>query len=113
MPGGPCVDEAPVAHSVDVPMCLPLLIGSVMGVPMRPEQFEELLQSAKQQKVADIIPDESENGDGTITSVHIVENTSGRSNFDFFRFGPHPNVLPLTDCESRITRTVSGSTLRS
>ena len=47
-------------------MCLPLLIGSVMGVPMRPEQIEELLQSTKQQKVADIIPDESENGDGTI-----------------------------------------------
>jgi hypothetical protein len=39
-----------------------------MGVPMRPEQIEELLQSTKQQKVADIIPDESENGDGTIRS---------------------------------------------
>jgi hypothetical protein len=47
-------------------MCLPLLIGSVIGVPRRPEQIEELLQSTKQQKVADIIPDESENGDGTI-----------------------------------------------
>ena len=35
-------------------MCLPLLIGSVVGVPMRPEQIEELLQSTKQQKVADI-----------------------------------------------------------
>jgi len=49
-------------------MCLPLLIGSVIGVPMRPEQIEELLQSTKQQKVADIVPDESENGDGTIRS---------------------------------------------
>jgi hypothetical protein len=49
-------------------MCLPLLIGSVIGVPMRPEQIEELLQSTKQQKVADIIPDESENGDGTTRS---------------------------------------------
>ena len=47
-------------------MCLPLLIGSVVGVPMRPEQIEELLQNTRQQKVADIIPDESENGDGTI-----------------------------------------------
>jgi len=47
-------------------MYLPLLIGSVIGVPMRPEQIEELLQSTKQQKVADIIPDESENGHGTI-----------------------------------------------
>jgi len=49
-------------------ICLPLLIGSVISVPMRPEQIEELLQSTKQQKVADIIPDESENGDGTIRS---------------------------------------------
>ena len=49
-------------------MCLPLLIGSVIGVPMRPEQIEELLQSTKQQKFADIILDESENGDGTIRS---------------------------------------------
>jgi hypothetical protein len=49
-------------------MCLPLLIGSVIGVPMRPEQIEELLQSTKQQKFADIIPDESEKGDGTIRS---------------------------------------------
>jgi hypothetical protein len=46
-------------------MCLPLLIGSVIGVPMRPEQIEELLHT-NQQKVADIIPDESVNGDGTI-----------------------------------------------
>jgi hypothetical protein len=49
-------------------MCLPLLIGSVIGVPLRPEQIEELLPSTKQQKFADIIPDESENGDGTIRS---------------------------------------------
>jgi hypothetical protein len=49
-------------------MCLPLLIGSVIGAPMRPEQIEELLQRTNQQKVADIIPDESENGDGTIRS---------------------------------------------
>jgi hypothetical protein len=46
-------------------MCLPLLIGSVIGVPMRPEQIEELLHT-KRQKVADIILDESVNGDGTI-----------------------------------------------
>ncbi len=32
---------------------------------MRPEQIEELLHT-NQQKVADIIPDESVNGDGTI-----------------------------------------------
>lgn len=47
-------------------ICLPLLVGSVIGVPMRPEQIEELLQSVNKQKVAHSIPDESENGDDTI-----------------------------------------------
>jgi hypothetical protein len=47
-------------------MCLPLLVGSVIGVPMRPEQIEELLRSMNQQNVTHSIPDESENGDDTI-----------------------------------------------
>ena len=46
-------------------MCLPLLVGSVIGAPMRPEQIEELLQNMNQQTIAHIIPDESENGDDT------------------------------------------------
>ena len=47
-------------------MCLPLLVGSVIGAPMRPEQIEELLQNMNQQKIAHIIPNESENGDDMI-----------------------------------------------
>jgi len=47
-------------------MCLPLLVGSVIGTPMRPEQIEELSQDMSQQKIAHIIPDESENGDDTM-----------------------------------------------
>lgn len=47
-------------------MFLPLLVGSVIGVPMRPEQIEELLQSMNQQKIAHTTPDEGENGDETI-----------------------------------------------
>jgi hypothetical protein len=47
-------------------LCLPLLVGSLIGAPMRPEEIEELLQSMNQQKIAYTIPDESENGDDTI-----------------------------------------------
>ena len=47
-------------------LCLPLLVGSLIGVPMRPEDIEELMQSMNQQKIAYTIPDESENGDDTI-----------------------------------------------
>jgi len=44
-------------------LCLPLLVGSLIGAPMRPEEIEELMQSMNQQKIAYTIPDESENGD--------------------------------------------------
>jgi hypothetical protein len=47
-------------------LCLPLLVGSLIGAPMRPEEIEELMQSMNQQKIAYTIPDESENGDDTI-----------------------------------------------
>ena len=47
-------------------LCLPLLVGSLIGAPVRPEEIEELMQSMNQQKIAYTIPDESENGDDTI-----------------------------------------------
>jgi hypothetical protein len=47
-------------------VCLPLLVGSFSGVPMRPEQIEELMQSVNQPKITYTIPNESENGDDTI-----------------------------------------------
>jgi len=46
-------------------LCLPLLVGLLMGSPMRPEEIEELMQRMNQQKIAHTIPDESENGDDT------------------------------------------------
>lgn len=46
-------------------VCLPLLVGSLIGAPMRPEEIEELMQRTNQQKIAYTIPDESENGDDT------------------------------------------------
>ena len=46
-------------------LCLPLLAGSFFGVPMRPEQVEELMLSLNQPKIAYAIPDDSENGDDT------------------------------------------------
>lgn len=45
-------------------ICLPLAAGSLAGVPMRPEQVEELMHNLNQPKVTVTIPDESENGDG-------------------------------------------------
>ena len=47
-------------------VCLPLLVGSLSGVPMRPELIEEMMQSVNQPKIVHTIPDESENGDDTI-----------------------------------------------
>jgi len=43
-------------------LCLPLLLGSVAGVPMRPEDIENLTHSMNQQKIAVTIPEENERG---------------------------------------------------
>lgn len=42
---------------------LPLLAGSLSGVPMRPEDVEELMRSMNQEQVVHVIPDDSSNGD--------------------------------------------------
>jgi hypothetical protein len=44
-------------------LCLPLLLGAFAGMPMRPEEIEELMHSANQQKIVVTINDDSENGD--------------------------------------------------
>jgi hypothetical protein len=44
-------------------LCLPLLLGAFAGMPMRPEEIEELMATMNQQKIAVTIRDESENGD--------------------------------------------------
>jgi hypothetical protein len=44
-------------------ICLPLMVGIVGGVPMKPEEIEELMHSLNQPKITVAIPGESENGD--------------------------------------------------
>ncbi len=50
-------------------LCLPLLAGSLFGVPMRPEEIEELMHRMNQPKIEYTIPDESENGDDTLKTI--------------------------------------------
>ena len=45
-------------------VCLPLSLGSILGVPMKPEDIKELMERLNQPKVTVSIPDDSENGDG-------------------------------------------------
>jgi hypothetical protein len=47
-------------------LCLPLLLGTCMGAPMRPEEIEELMQRNQQPQITYSIPDESESGDDTL-----------------------------------------------
>lgn len=44
-------------------VCLPLLLGSMSGVPMRPEEVEELMQKMNEQQMVYVMPGEGENGD--------------------------------------------------
>jgi len=44
-------------------VCLPLMIGSLSGVPMKPEEIEELMHNLNQPKITITIPGQSESGD--------------------------------------------------
>lgn len=50
-------------------LCLPLLLGAVSGMAMRPEEIEELMHSMNQQKIVVTIQDESENGDDVLPKL--------------------------------------------
>lgn len=47
-------------------VCLPLMVGSLSGVPMKPEEIEELMHNLNQPKLTITVPGESENGDDPI-----------------------------------------------
>jgi hypothetical protein len=44
-------------------LCLPLLLGAGLGMPMRPEEIEELMHSANQQTITYTIPGDRETAD--------------------------------------------------
>ena len=41
-------------------LCLPLVLGAGIGMPMRPEEIEELMHSANQQTITYTIPGDEE-----------------------------------------------------
>src|ERR1017187_3600677 len=51
---------------------LPLLAGSLSGVPMRPEDMDQIMEALNQERIEYVIPDDSENGDDTIKEVKKV-----------------------------------------
>jgi hypothetical protein len=44
-------------------VCLTLQVGVVFGVPMRPDEVQELMHQMSQPKVAHVLRNESDNGD--------------------------------------------------
>jgi hypothetical protein len=44
-------------------VCVGLQIGVMLGVPMRPEQIQELMHGMHQQKLAHVIPQEDRDDD--------------------------------------------------
>jgi hypothetical protein len=51
---------------------LPLLAGSLSGVPMRPEDMNQVMEALNQERIEYVIPDDSENGDDMIKKVKKV-----------------------------------------
>ena len=56
-----------------IPLCLPLLLGSLLGAPMSPEEIETLLHATHQQKIAYVLEDEEENGENEIRKTVIPQ----------------------------------------
>jgi hypothetical protein len=46
-----------------VVVCAVLQLGVMVGVPMRPDEVEELMQQMNQPKMAHVLPTEDEDGD--------------------------------------------------
>lgn len=57
-------------------LCLPLLLGAFAGMPMRPEEIEELMHSANQQKMVVTINDDSKNGDEPYRNLPALDPLS-------------------------------------
>jgi hypothetical protein len=51
---------------------LPLLAGSLSGVPMRPEDTDQIMEALNEERIEYVIPDDSENGDDTNKEVKKV-----------------------------------------
>ena len=50
----------------NVLVCVVLEFGAAIGMPMRPDEIARLLQTMSQPKLAHVLPDERENGDGNL-----------------------------------------------
>ena len=52
--------------------CAFLELGALMGMPMRPEQISELMHALNQPKLAQTIPDRTDDGDADETRTRPV-----------------------------------------
>jgi hypothetical protein len=61
----------PLTHAVrtrlrTVLVCAVLEFGAMIGLPMRPDEIETLMQTMNQPTITQTLPDESENGDDNL-----------------------------------------------
>lgn len=62
VPSGPREDSVSFKHRLrTLLMCIPLLFGALGGMPMRPEEIEELMRTMNQQKIVMVVEDEGDN----------------------------------------------------
>jgi hypothetical protein len=62
----------PIKHKVRrLILCLTLLVGSMGGMPMRPEEIEDLMHTMNQPKIAYAIRGEDEEGDDITKEIPL------------------------------------------
>jgi hypothetical protein len=57
---------------------LPLLAGALSGVPMRPEDIEQLMDATNREEIVQVMPEDDEVGDETIREIRRMIASGGR-----------------------------------
>ena len=58
-----------------VACCAMLQVGTLLGLPMRPEQIQDLMRMLNEPKLANTNPDDSANGEGEKTPTASCEDS--------------------------------------
>ena len=77
-----------------VVVCAVLQLGVMVGVPMRPDEVEELMQQMNQPKMAHVLPTEDEDGDTSAGPSVIPSQAS---------FEKHPPSFPRPRAGGRMS----------
>jgi hypothetical protein len=74
-----------LTHLRTLLVCMVLEFGSVIGIPMRPDEIARLMRTMSHPKLAHVLPDATENGNGDYIAEEAGEQSGGHGDDDLYR----------------------------